>query len=70
MTYDFKCPKCKTKKEVECSISEHTNLSITCDCGAMMEQIIGSPMISFNNWRPDPRVMDGEKEARAAGFYD
>lgn len=70
MTYEFECSECGEKKEVECTITEHVNLSVACICGVMMTQKITAPMISFGNWRPDPRVMDGEKEARAAGFYD
>lgn len=44
---------------------------LRCVCG---EQVYKSgrvvPLINFNNWKPDYRQMDGEKEFTAAGGYE
>ena len=33
MNYKFKCPECKTVKEIEMKISEYTSKGHYCECG-------------------------------------
>ena len=43
MLYEFKCPKCKKKTEVKCSIKEYDDVkkSIVCQsCGTKLERVI------------------------------
>lgn len=44
---------------------------LRCKCGErVFKKDTSSPLINFNNWKPDFRQMDGEKEFTAAGGYE
>jgi putative FmdB family regulatory protein len=66
--YDYKC-KCGKIIEVLKRMG-HAPKTIGCSCGERAERIYSMPHINFNNWVPDYRQMDGEKEAIAAGMYE
>lgn len=63
------CNKCnKAYKEED--FSRYSDW-LRCGCGGIaMKGEPSSPLINFNNWKPDYSQMDGEKEFIAAGGYE
>lgn len=66
--FDFKCKQCGREFEDETLTPKH---GILCECGAIAEVVWKSfPLVNFNAWVPDYRLMDGKKEAIAAGMEE
>lgn len=64
-----KCKKCQKLYKEE-DFNKFSDW-LRCECGERIFKEDNSyPLINFNNWKPDFRQMDGEKEFTAAGGYE
>jgi len=63
----YKCKCGKTYKEDDFN---KFSAWLRCECGNQVRKESPFPVINFNNWKPDYRQMDGEKEFIAAGGYE
>ena len=69
--YDFICYQCKVRDEAVKKDFEAAKADpIQCRCGQPMTPKFPAPLVNFNNWKPDYKQMDGEKEFTAAGGYE
>ena len=48
MNYKFKCPECKTVKEIEMKISEYTSKGHYCECGNELVRDISDICATFD----------------------
>lgn len=62
--------KCKCGKEYQEKDFGKFSLWLRCECGNVVKSGGSLPLVNFNNWKPDYRQMDAEKEFTAAGGYE
>ena len=77
--YLHKCTGCD-RTETLTTLPVYGEASRPCKCGGTLlfseiipprpREVPNHPLVNFNNWKPDYRQMDGEKEATAAGMYE
>ena len=77
--YRHKCDSCEEVDEIT-TLPKYGELDRPHKCGGMLKfqsRILPKPMeqskspyLMFGHWKPDPNILDGEKERTAAGFYE
>ena len=67
--YRYRCP-CGQDMVIEKCMDDSSTEETCLRCGAVMRRVFEMPRLNLNAWNPDPREMNAEKEATAAGMYE